>query len=387
MINKSPPINVVGGTDMERKVLVALAIAIAVIVVAGAYAATVLLRESKGGDVYYLRIAPANMAASLASGSVDAYIAWEPFVSEAIVGGTGEVLMWSDEVMPNHPCCVVAISNSFIEGADGEELAKRFLKAHIEATDWMIEALEDPQGSNYTLLITLASEFTARNASVVQEALRHLEFRYQVDSVFTSALEEFVDLYVQTNQTTEQEIADRGYSSVADLVDKYVDESYLEAAASIQPSATILNPSSPVRLGYLLGDLHQLAQFVAADDRVLGGSTSLFELYGVNVQPAAGAPYANGGIVMDNFAAGNVDIGYLGAPPALIKHIKGGVDVVIVSQANIEGSGLVVKVGSDIRDLEDLVNRTVATPGETSIQHLLLKIALDREGIALVLRT
>ena len=372
---------------MERRLLIAAVIAIAVVVVVGAYAATVLLRRDKGGDVYYLRIAPASMAASLESGDVDAYIAWEPFVSEAIVGGTGEVLMWSDEVMPNHPCCVVAISNDFIEGPNGVELAKRFLKAHIEATEWMLAALEDTGGSNYSLLVTLASEFTARNASVVEEALTHLEFRYEVDSVFTSALEEFVDLYVETNQTTDQEITDRGYSSVSDLVDTYVDESYLEAAADIAPSATILNPDDPIRLGYLLGDLHQLAQFVAADDRVLGGTESLFERYGVNVEPAAGAPYANGGIVMDNFAAGYVDIGYLGAPPALIKHIKVGVDVVIVAQANIEGSGLVVKVGSDINGLEDLVNKTVATPGETSIQHLLLRIALDREGLDLVLKT
>lgn len=372
---------------MERKLLIALVIVIAVVVVAGAYAATVLLRTSKGGDVYYLRIAPANMAASLESGSVDAYIAWEPFVSEAVVGGTGEVLMWSDEVMPNHPCCVVAVSNDFIEGADGLELTQRFLKAHVEATEWMVDALEDPDGSNYSLLITLASDFTARDASVVEEALKHLEFKYQVDSVFTSALEEFVDLYLETNQTTQQEIEDRGYSSVSDLVEEYVNETFLDAAADVQPSATILNPDDPIRLGYLLGDLHQLAQFVAADDRVLGGSESLFERYGVNVEPAAGAPYANGGVVMDNFAAGNVDVGYLGAPPALIKHIKGGVDVVLVAQANIEGSGLVVMVGSDIADLGDLVNKTVATPGETSIQHLLLKIALEREGLDLVLKT
>jgi ABC-type nitrate/sulfonate/bicarbonate transport system substrate-binding protein len=46
-----------------------------------------------------------------------------------------------------------------------------------------------------------------------------------------------------------------------------------------------------------------------------------------------------------------------------------------------------VKVGSDVHELADLVNRTVATPGETSIQHLLLKIALERKGIELVLKT
>jgi len=372
---------------MDRKVLIAIVLVVAAIVVIGAYAATVLMRESKGGSVYYLKMAPATMAAALESGSVDAYIAWEPFVSEAVVGHTGEVLMWSDEVMPNHPCCVVAVSTNFVEGPNGVELTERFLKAHVEATQWMLDSLEDSQGSNYTLLVTLASEFTARNTTVVEEALKHLEFRYQVDSVFTSALEEFVDLYVETNQTTPQEIEDRGYTSVSDLVEKYVNESYLEAAADVQPSQTVINPDDPIRLGYLLGDLHQLAQYVAADDRVLGGSQSLFEKFGVNVEPAIGAPYANGGVVMDNFAAGNVDIGYLGAPPALIRHIKAGVDVSIVAQANIEGSGLVVKVGSEMSGLDDLVNKTVATPGETSIQHLLLRIALDREGLDLVLKT
>jgi len=30
------------------------------------------------------------------------------------------------------------------------------------------------------------------------------------------------------------------------------------------------------------------------------------------------------------------------------------------------------------------MGRTVATPGETSIQHLLLRIALEREGIPFV---
>jgi len=45
---------------------------------------------------------------------------------------------------------------------------------------------------------------------------------------------------------------------------------------------------------------------------------------------------------------------------------------------------LIVSVDSDVHDLNDLVGETVSTPGEVSIQHLLLKIALNREGIAFV---
>ena len=93
---------------------------------------------------------------------------------------------------------------------------------------------------------------------------------------------------------------------------------------------------------------------------------------------------------MDGFAAGTVDIGYLGAPPSIVKHLNGGTGTTIIAQANVEGSGLVVAANSGIHDLHDLVNKTVAVPGppaEQSIQFLLLKIQLEREGLNFVVKT
>jgi NitT/TauT family transport system substrate-binding protein len=90
---------------------------------------------------------------------------------------------------------------------------------------------------------------------------------------------------------------------------------------------------------------------------------------------------------MTGFLAKSVDIGYLGAPPAILQHLINGAGTTIIAQANSEGSGLVVKTGSGITDLKDLVNKTVATPGESSIQFLLLKIALEREGLSLEIKT
>lgn len=370
---------------MAKKTMIIAAIVVAAVVVVGAYAATTLTKEERGGSVYYLTMKPPMMAPALSSGSIDAYIAWEPFVSEAVKSNAGEVLFWSKDVMPGHPCCVVAVSKAFLQKPNGTQVVQRFLKAHMEATQWMAHAMEDRESPEYALLKTLAMEFTGRNESVVDEALKHLEYRYAVDSTFISGLETFVNMYIETNQTSLEAIQARGYDSVEDFVNSYVDESYLEAAASVEPSATIVSPT--VRVGYLMGDLHQLAYYVANDSRVLGNGQTIFKKYGVSVQNATGAPYENGGKVMDYFAAGYVDIGYLGAPPALIKHITVGTEVLIVAQANIEGSGLVVKRGSGIMDLRDLVNKTVATPGETSIQHLLLTIALHREGLELALKT
>jgi NitT/TauT family transport system substrate-binding protein len=370
--------------DKDAKIIVAVLVAVVVIV--AAVSATFLMFRNEGGTVLYITKAPADMRGALAAGQIDGYIAWEPFVSDSVVGGVGEVLMWSDEIMPNHPCCVVAASNDFLQGPNGVELTERFLKAHIEANQWMADALADPNGDNYTLLVNIATQFTARNASVVEAAFEHIKYGYEMNDDFRSALEQFTDMYIDTNMTTPAKLTLRGYSSVDDFIQNYVNSTYLAAAVTIAPSSTILNPDDPIRVGFLLGDLHQLAKAVAENKNILGTGKSMYEEYGLNVVNASGAPFANGGAEMLGFAAGNIDMGYLGAPPALLQHLNAGTQTTIVAQANSEGSGIVVKTGSGIHSLSDLVNKTVATPGESSIQFLLLKIALDREGLDLEIK-
>lgn len=374
---------------MDRKIIIA--IVLAAIVIVGVVAAAMLLsRDGKGGSVKYLAFAPKDMKAALATDQVDAYIAWEPYVSDSVVGHVGEVLMWTEDIMPNHPCCVVVIRNAFLTQPNGVELASRFVKAHIEATDWMNAALADKSGANYTKLVDMAVGFTARNATVVEAAFEHLQFKYEMGSSFDSALETFTNMYIDLNMTTTSKLTDRGYTSVDNFVERYANESYLAAADAISPSSTIINAGSPIHLGYLLGDLHQMAQVVAQNTTVTGTSKSLFETYGLEVANAVGAPFANGGAEMDGFAASTVDIGYLGAPPSIIKHLNAGTGTTIVAQANVEGSGLVVAADSGIHDVRDLMNKTVAVPGppaEQSIQFLLLKIELERQGLDFVVKT
>jgi len=373
---------------MDKKLAIVLTIVVAVAVVSGALAATMLLnKDSATGTVYYLPMAPKDMRAALGTGQVDAYIAWEPYVSDSVGGHVGDVLMWSGDIMPHHPCCVVVVSEDFLAQSNGPEMAERFLKAHIEANIWMADALANPESEDYNLLVTLATEFTLRNESVVTAAFEHLQYGYEMTTEFRSALEQFTDMYIESNLTTNATLTSRGYSSVSDFIGTYVDGSYLETAASVQPSETILNPDDPIQLGFLMGDLHQLAQKVASDARVLGGTQSLFETYGLNVENATGAPFAAGGDEMAAFALGNVDIGYLGAPPALLSHLNAGTAVKIIAQANTEGSGIVVATGSDIRSLADLVNKTIAVPSVSSIQFLLLKTVLKAEGLDLAVKT
>lgn len=375
---------------MEKRSKIIAAV-VAIVVVTALFAAYVVLDlaedDANVDTVYYVVEPPSGMKGALAAGQIDGYIAWEPFVSDSVVAGVGTVLRWSEEIVPNHPCCVVAVHNPFAAGEDGEELTSRFLKAHMDATEWINDALEDDQSAEYELLKEIAVDFTLRNESVVEEALQHLKYRYVMDEQFSTALENFTEMYMDIGVLSEEKITGGGYDNVSDFIDLYIDGSYLGLAAAIEPSDTILNHDSPIRLGYLSGDIHQLAQAVARSSDVLGSGKSVFEDYGLEVVDAIGAPFANGGAVMDAFAAGYVDIGYLGSPPAITKHLNAEIDVSIVAQANSEGSAIVVKAGSGIDSLEGLVGKIVATPGESSIQFLLLKMALQWEDLNLKIKT
>jgi NitT/TauT family transport system substrate-binding protein len=373
-----------------QKMTSILAVVLSGVLVVAGVAVYVLLDRGDDGDanvVYYTVEPPSGMKGALAAGQIDGYIAWEPFVSDAVVGGVGSVLKWSSEIVPDHPCCVVAVYNSYVSDSEGQELAARFLKAHMVATDWINTAMEDEESAEYALLVDIAVEFTERNESVVEEALKHLKFRYVMDSSFTNALENFTDMYMDIGVIEEGKLAGGGYSNVSDFIDGYVDESYLEVGESVETSETILNPDSPIRLGFLKGDIHQLAQAVAKNVDVLGGGDSIFEAYGLNVENAIGAPFANGGAVLDAFAGGYVDIGYLGSPPAILKHLNAEVDTTIIAQVNSEGSAIVVAAGSGVSDISGLAGKTIAHPGESSIQFLLLKAVLQWEGMELRIKT
>ncbi|MCJ2533379.1 MAG: ABC transporter substrate-binding protein [Candidatus Thermoplasmatota archaeon] len=369
---------------MEKKTTLLISIVIAAAVVVATAGVALYLTPDDDDSVKYVVVSPTLMGGWLQGGDGSAYIAWEPFVSSATVGGYGTVLSWSNEIMPNHPCCVVVLSNEFASTTEGSELSLRFLKAHVESTEWILDALADKDSVEYQLLVNMSVAFTLRDADVVENALEHVKFGWEMDTEFRSALDQFTDMYIDAGIVEEETVGDRGYGNVTDFISSYVNGTYLDELGSVTESPAILNPDDPIRLGYLAGDIHQLAQYVAANGSVVGGTMSVFEKYGLNVVAATGAPYANGGSEMDAFVAGHVDIGYLGAPPAILKKLNVDADTTIIAQVNSEGSAIVIATGSQISSLADLSGKIVATPGESSIQHLLLKIALNEQGLKLV---
>ena len=131
------------------------------------------------------------------------------------------------------------------------------------------------------------------------------------------------------------------------------------------------NSSDTVTIGYLPSD-HDAALFVA-------DAQGKFQENGINTKLVQ---FNNGGDLMTAMASGDVDVGYVGITPVL-SSIEKGVPVKVISAAQTEGSGIVVAKDSGINSVSDLAGKKIATPGEASIQYMLLTYYLDQNGMSI----
>ena len=127
-----------------------------------------------------------------------------------------------------------------------------------------------------------------------------------------------------------------------------------------------------VRIGYLQSDLHQLAAFVALEK-------DFFKKEGVDVE--IGGIFKAGPEEMSAFAAGSLDMGYVGEAPATTAVANKAADVRVLAQVNKEGSALVIKEDSEIKTIKELSGRTIAIPGHSTVQDFLLRKAFIKNGM------
>ena len=135
-------------------------------------------------------------------------------------------------------------------------------------------------------------------------------------------------------------------------------------------------PVPDVRIGYLSKDLHQLALRVA----LVNG---YFEREGIIVELVQ---YGNGGYEMEGFLSGQIDMGYLGAAPALTKRLNQDIMVTILAAVNMEGSAIMVDKDEydqgHVTTVADLAGKGVYHPGLPTVQNFLLRLALNQSGLS-----
>ncbi len=131
-----------------------------------------------------------------------------------------------------------------------------------------------------------------------------------------------------------------------------------------------------VRIGYLSKDLHQLALRVAIEN-------GYFEREGIIIKLVQ---YGNGAAEMDGFAGGQIDMGYLGAAPALTKRLNQDIMITVLASVNMEGSAIMVSKSEfeagHVTSIADLAGKGVYQPGPSTVQNFLLRLALNQSGLS-----
>ncbi len=189
------------------------------------------LAEKEGvniGNITVIEVAPKDMRAKLEAKEISGFVAWEPFVSDAVIAGSGKILATSNEIWPHHPCCVVAVDRKF--AAQNSSAVVNFLKAHVEATNWMNSALKNPDSKEYKLLIAISMQFTGRDEQVVKEAFKLINFKSEIDGQFRNSMTQYTDKLIQYKIISQEKLAERRYANATELSEKYVDSSYLNLA-------------------------------------------------------------------------------------------------------------------------------------------------------------
>jgi NitT/TauT family transport system substrate-binding protein len=143
-------------------------------------------------DIYML-------PSTLASKKVDAYIAYEPYVSLAPYRDIGNIMMYSDEIMPGHPCCVIVARQDFID-QHPQELQK-FLDIHKNTTEFV--------NNNQNETAKLISTELTTNPELEMMSLPHVKFVSQVDKAFQDKVINFMNIelqmgYLKKNMTVDQ---------------------------------------------------------------------------------------------------------------------------------------------------------------------------------------
>ena len=134
----------------------------------------------------------------------------------------------------------------------------------------------------------------------------------------------------------------------------------------VQKSSTV----KEVRVGYQ-PTTHHIAEFIAMQNEWFTQETGI---------PFKDKEFIGGASEMEAMMAGELDVAYVGAVPA-INAIAKGLEAKIIASANNEGSALVMRNDFIFTAPADLIGKKIATLQPPSIQDTVLRVWLLNNGI------
>ena len=318
-------------------------------------------------EVYITQISnPETLLTKFTNGEIDGFLLWEPYPQEAVLGEFGKMLKTSSEIWPNHPDCIVAVSN---ERTD-EKLLQAFMWAHIQSTRF----ITDPE--NKDKVTQYAADFAQKSPEIIQASLTNIQFEeYPDETEFRNYYNELTKSPILTKTVT-----DLGYASdeefFTDFLDKEIYEfvrKKLQEDPSWKPNP--VSGDRKVRFARIVPGIFNLASYIAEKENIYE-QVGLVPGKNLDIQE-----YFHGIAIMQKFKTKELDIAYVGVAPATLKRINDNIDIRVIGGVEGQDSGLVVRNDRNINSVSDLAGKNVAVPAIGNVQYVLLEKAVREAGL------
>jgi ABC-type nitrate/sulfonate/bicarbonate transport system substrate-binding protein len=257
-------------------------------------------------------MAGGDMITAMDNAATDAAIMWEPFVTMAVQQDVADVLLWSEDMMPGHPCCSIATSTNVIQNYP--DMLKAFFLAHQEGVEFI------DTDFNEAAEIVGSSDWLNSGKTVEEVALKHMTFMTVPDEGYIAGSETFAREMKALGKL-------KNDHTRTDMFDLSVVSQMNEA-----PSGTP-KTKSVVKVGWMPSD-HQAPAFIAK-------TKGFFENHGLNVEFEK---FIAGPQMMAGLVSGALDIAMAGVPPVLAA-IDNDPTVKIVGAIHTNGTGLFYRKG------------------------------------------
>lgn len=150
------------------------------------------------GQINVVEMNPPDMAAAMATGSLDAYYVGEPFAAQTLMRGESSLITYVEEVWPYFMCNLMVVRQSFIDNKP--DVAQQLVHSAIRSGYWARENLDEA--------ISIASSYWNQPQDVVQYAFTSPPERIRFDRYVPveSEFQEMADLMLKFDLTSSNDI-------------------------------------------------------------------------------------------------------------------------------------------------------------------------------------
>lgn len=318
------------------------------------------IKESDIKSIYVVSMTADEMSKALSNGSIAGFMSWEPNPSKAVSEGYGRYLANSKDVWENHPSCVLAIS----EDLKDEDMIKAIVWAEVKGTRF----INDP--ANREKVLNYGQEFSGLDRMMFSTVLNTTVFIEYPDLKETKRA---IDILTKAD-VLKNNISSMGYNNVDDFLSQlYINKYYNEVRKKLDEDPNWMPPrvNGSLRFGFIEGNSHYFAVYIAQEE---GYFEKVGLVAGKNLQLTG---YRSGRAITDAFNHQEIDAAIVGTTVLLRYKVNDNGRIRIVNGVNSGGTSLVVRADSDIKSLEDLNGRKIATPGFGTCQDTIMRKMFD----------